>query len=453
MRVALYVHCFFPSHFHGTEAYTLALAQGLRARGHKPTIVAAVFDGEPPQRELIERRVWEGVPVISIDKNKIRGRDVSDTYDHPAMKEIHELVLRELEPDIVHVCHLINHTAALLDVLRSLAVPTVATLTDFFGFCFTNKLETVDGALCAGPDRARVNCLICFLEASTGPPASLTLRLAGSKPARSQTARALARIAHWRGATPSIFGLRPADIVDRPDRLLRAMAVYRAAIAPTDYLRSSYKANGFHMPIVTSHFGIDINRRSKPPRTPGAPIRISFIGQIAPHKGVHVLVRALRVVSCANLSAQIYGDPRQMPAYMRTIEAEAAGLAVSFPGTFPASQLPDVLQNVDVLVIPSTWYENSPMILLQALATRTPVIVSDVPGMTEFVTDGVNGLIVPRNDVPALAAALQRVATSEVLLDTLTQGAQWPRTVSDMVEDVMAVYRDALAPPTIAKVN
>lgn len=453
MRIALYVHCFFPRHYHGTEAYALALAKGLQARGHQPTVIAAVFDREPPQTQLIERRIWDGVPVISIDKNKVRERSVRDSYDHAAMANIHELILRELKPEIVHVCHLINHTAVLLDVLRSLTIPVVATLTDFSGFCFTNKLETADGSLCTGPDPARVNCLNCFLKSAARPPAAMIARLAGSKTARSQVAHALARIAHWRGGTMSIFDFRPADIVDRPNRLLEAMTVYRAAIAPTDHLRFRYEANGLRVPMVTSHFGIDIDRRSKQPRARSAPVRIGFIGQIAPHKGVHILVRALRAAGCANLSAQIYGDPGQDPAYMRTLEAEVGGLALTFPGTFPVDRLADVLRNIDVLVMPATWYENSPLILLQALATHTPVIVSDVPGLTEFVTDGLNGLIIARDDVSALAAALRRIADSDSLLDTLTQGAQWSRTVSDMAEDVIAVYREALDLPTSARVD
>ena len=453
MKVTLYVHCFFPNHFYGTEAYTLAVAKGLIARGHEPTVVTAVFDGEPPQAELIERRLWEGIPIISIDKNKVRGSSVRHTFDHPAMAKIHENILLELRPDIVHVCHLINHTAVLLDVLHTLAIPTVATLTDFFGFCFTNKLESANGSLCAGPDAMRANCLSCFLKAAARPAEPLALRLAGSAGARPLVARALAWLAHRLGDGACVLGFRPADIVDRPDRLLRAMSVYRTAIAATDYLRSLYEANGFSPPIVTSRFGVDIDRRPKPPRVPGAPVRFGFIGQIAPHKGVHVLVRALNKVGRTNLSAQIYGDPDQMPDYMRQLKEETSGLPITFPGMFPASQLADVLENIDVLVIPSTWYENSPLILLQALATRTPVIVSDVPGLTEIVSEGTNGLIVARNDIPALATALRRIVDSEALLDRLTKGAQWPRTVSDMVEDVVVAYRGAMLLQTSTTVD
>ena len=72
---------------------------------------------------------------------------------------------------------------------------------------------------------------------------------------------------------------------------------------------------------------------------------------------------------------------------------------IEFRKTFPREELPAKLSDLDMLVIPSRWYENSPLVLLYALATRTPVIVTDVKGMTEFVRDDWNGYTFPMNDV------------------------------------------------------
>ena len=55
MRVALYVHCFFPGHFHGTETYTLALAESLQKLGHDPVVVSSTFEGEEKAESLITR--------------------------------------------------------------------------------------------------------------------------------------------------------------------------------------------------------------------------------------------------------------------------------------------------------------------------------------------------------------------------------------------------------------
>ena len=71
MKVALFVHCFFPEHFYGTETYTLHLARHLRDLGHQPTVVSAVFQGEPRRAERVTRYQYEGIPVVCIDKNYI----------------------------------------------------------------------------------------------------------------------------------------------------------------------------------------------------------------------------------------------------------------------------------------------------------------------------------------------------------------------------------------------
>jgi glycosyltransferase involved in cell wall biosynthesis len=65
---------------------------------------------------------------------------------------------------------------------------------------------------------------------------------------------------------------------------------------------------------------------------------------------------------------------------------------------------------MDVLVAPSIWAENRPFAVYEALASGVPVVVSAIGGMTETVADGVTGCIVPPGDVPALRAALQRLA-------------------------------------------
>src|SRR4030095_2474597 len=96
----------------------------------------------------------------------------------------------------------------------------------------------------------------------------------------------------------------------------------------------------------------------------------------------------------------------QDPGYAAALERRASGLPVRFMGTFAPEHMREVMDDLDVLAIPSRWYENSPLVLLNALASHTPVIVSDVEGMTEFVKDGVNGYTFARGSVGSLAAVL-----------------------------------------------
>lgn len=341
MKVALVVHCFFPTHFYGTEAYTLTLAKGLVRRGHDVTVVSATFVGEPEQSEPLEERVHDGIRVVSIDKNAWPHADVRETWDQPAMRPVLGRVLDRIGPDLVHVCHLINHTRALLDVLAERGIPTVATLTDFFGICYNNRLEAADGSVCRGPSADRSNCLACYLKAAgTRPEADAVTRLASGRFVRP-IAKALAIAARLSGGRMTVAGFRTGDIVDRADRLREAWAVCRGAIAPTQMLKTAYEANGFPAAIRLSRFGIDIDRAIKP-RGPEGRIRLAYVGQLAPHKGVHVLIAALAQVASPALELTIWGSTAQDPAYSSDLAERAEGLAVTFAGTFAVERMAEV---------------------------------------------------------------------------------------------------------------
>jgi glycosyltransferase involved in cell wall biosynthesis len=443
MKIALYVHCFFPTHFYGTEAYTLALAKELTALGHDCVIVSATLAGEPGQGSLVEEYSYDGLRVVSIDKNLFPDRRVRDTYEQPALRHVHERVLRKLTPDVVHVCHLISHTSALLEVTRRMGIPTFATLTDFFGFCYNNVLENTRSELCAGPNATRANCIACFLKLEAArADATPASRLANFRAFRPAVAHALAFLGRGQHDGFAIDRFTPNDIVVRPGILRRAMGVYREAIAPTRFLKTAYARNDFPVPLRVSHFGIEIDRASKPPRPQARQLRLGFIGQIAPHKGVHLLLDAFARCGRDNLSLTIWGPPNQAPAYAEKLRARAQGLAVTFPGTIPRSALAAAFASIDALVIPSTWYENSPLILLQALATHTPPIVSDVPGMTEFVAHGQNGFHFQRGNVDSLARVLQTLADDPGLVDRLGAATSYDRVPADMAKDVAAMYAD-----------
>jgi len=433
MRIALFVHCYYPEHYFGTESYTRLIARNLRDLGHEPTVVTATFAGEPSQDDLIERYRIDEIPVLRIDKNLLPHAGLGETYLQPGMAEVQTRILREIAPDVVHVTHLINHTASLLGVCERLAIPSFATFTDFFGFCFNNKLEAADSSLCAGPDRLRANCIACLMRDSPAPT-PMRRWLQGAR-ARPLVSKALAR-------RPGLAGADAAEIIDlqrRPDRLLDAYRTYRAALAPSRFLRDAYDANGFEN-LVLSHFGIDLDRSAKPAAADG-PIRLGYIGQLAPHKGVHHLLDAIRRVDGRDaLSLAIFGSEAQDPAYAAELRRLADGLPVTFRGTFPVENVARIMAELDLLVIPSTWYENSPLILLQALATHTPVVISDVAGMTEFLRTGENGFAFRRGQAEDLAAVLRRFVDDRDLARRMSGSTDYERTSRDMTRDLLSMY-------------
>jgi len=443
MKIALYVHCFFPEHYHGTENFTLAVAKNLQGMGHEAVVVTTVPEGEQGTFESVHRYEFQGIAVYRIDKNHVPASSVGDLYYQPAMEAIHRELLLEIRPDIVHVTHLANHTAVLLEVAQELKMPVVATFTDFFGFCLNGKLEAANGALCSGPNPQRTNCFSCYVKAG--------IQHASPKLDSHQLNR-IAPLTHLSGNIfnriydlPLLSGGRLSgqfrDIKRRVSVLTALFAHYRAAIAPTDFLLSAYRNNGFEgLPFHKINFGVDLDRKPKPVCSPSAPIRFGFIGQIAPHKGTADLVEAFCRLPKGSCELHIFGSEQQSQDYSAKIRVRCADFPVSFRGTFPGEQMRQVLDELDFLVIPSTWYENSPLVLLNALASHTPVIVSDVAGMTEFLDQGKNGYAFARGSVDDLERVMRNILENPESSRALSQSTQYLKTPANMTEEIVNIY-------------
>ena len=442
MRIAFFVHCFFPQHFYGTETYTLELARHYRAAGLDVVVVSAIFQGEQAADALITRYEYQGIPVVCIDKNQIPHTRVKETYYQPDIRPVLEQVLREVKPDLVHVTHLINHTSALLEVTQQLGIPTYATFTDFFGFCLNNKLEAADGELCRGPSSSRTNCVACYLkDASRSPYSDSWIR----KATTSRSAQWIANVANVGRRFPGIRG-GPVDglledIARRPDTLQGLYnGIFKGAVAPTRFLKKAYETNQITTPMKDIWFGVDIDRTPKPTRPQGYRPVIGFIGQIAPHKGTDLLLKAFQRLPRNSAELRIYGPADQDTEYMSTLKDLGEGRSVTFKGTFLAEKMADVLQEMDLLVIPSRWYENSPLVLLNALATHTPVLVSDVEGMTEFLEPGRNGYAFERGNVDDLTQHLSRLVGDPEALYALSRTTNYERTPDLMAEETLSIY-------------
>ncbi|MBD2177248.1 glycosyltransferase family 4 protein [Pseudanabaena sp. FACHB-1998] len=450
MKVLIFVHCFFPDHFYGTETYTLDIARNLRDLGHESIVVSAVFPGEAKKESLVSYSEYHDIPVYTIDKNYIPHTRIKDTYYQPENMLVLEKLIIDISPDIIHITHLINHTVSLLEVVNKLGIPVVATFTDFYGFCFNNKLEASDGSLCKGPNIKRSNCLACYLKAkSREVRASRLERYLGKYPISKISAwvvRNLINIPIIRKIKSFNFAV---DIIDRPDVLSNYYSYYHAAISPTNFLTKAYLNNGLSIPIYDIKFGVDLPRRNKKSRPINAPIRFGFIGQIAPHKGVSVLVEAFSQLDQSKAELLLFGSQDQDFDYFSKLKQMSKGCNIKFCGTFPKEDMPNIFDRLDFLVIPSLWYENSPLVLLNSLASKTPAIVSDVEGMTEFINSGENGFVFKMGDVHELKKTLNMIILNPQYYLEMTKTTEYQRTTLSMVNEVIRVYEDAITLKTL----
>ena len=143
--------------------------------------------------------------------------------------------------------------------------------------------------------------------------------------------------------------------------------------------------------------------------------RILFAGLLYPLKGVHYLVAAFAEVAAANQSAELVIAGRaQNKGYVSDLQREIARLGIGdrvrFLGEVSQRDLAEWMHRSAVLVLPSLS-EGLGRVLVEAMATATPVIGSRVDGIPEVVRDGETGWLVPPSDVAELAERLRFVLT------------------------------------------
>ena len=92
------------------------------------------------------------------------------------------------------------------------------------------------------------------------------------------------------------------------------------------------------------------------------------------------------------------------------------------------------------LIVPSIWWENSPLVIQEAFAAGRPVLCSNVGGMAEKVEDGVNGLHFRVNNAADLARLMERCSTAPELWNKLRQGIPTPPAIEETVDRLLALY-------------
>lgn len=451
LKILLPVHVFFPKHFYGTETYTLDLAKSLKTLGHDPVILTAIPCGEEGTGQLVSQYHYDDLPVHVIDLNKMPHNRFKQTYYRPELYPILKDLISTIQPDIARVTHLINHTGTLLEVLKDRKIPTVSTLTDFFGICFNNKLERFDGALCMGPNRHSTNCLGCYLCIAKQYPLYNVLQpFTKNRHILNTVTRLLQYAIKIPGLRKSSLSGHIFDVTKRFNTLRHLYGQYTSMVAPSDFLYDAYVKNRFYPERLKKiNFGINLDLlegyRETRKKKNGSTV-FGYIGQISHHKGVDLLVEAFNRLSGDNKKLKIFGPSDQDPDYMHQLHKKAdANQQIEFHEPFPREKLAKRLAAIDILVIPSRWYENSPLVLLYALATRTPVIATDVKGMSEFVKNDYNGFTFKKNDVVDLTKKMEKLINDPKTIERLSKNANYTKDNIDHAKEVFSIYQEIMS--------
>jgi glycosyltransferase involved in cell wall biosynthesis len=127
--------------------------------------------------------------------------------------------------------------------------------------------------------------------------------------------------------------------------------------------------------------------------------------------------------------------------------------SIQIMGYVSDEALPGLYRDADVFVLPSRSGEGFGLVALEAMASGLPVIATSSGGIVDIVTDGVNGRLVPPNDVTALAAALTQLVDDAPFRATLAQGAvdsactsSWDESIDSLEETLVRARREPRTP-------
>ena len=126
--------------------------------------------------------------------------------------------------------------------------------------------------------------------------------------------------------------------------------------------------------------------------------------------------------------------------YVADLRSAAEGSRIFFHGPFEPAGVDGILYGLDLLVLPSVWYENMPITIHEAHRHGIPVIATDLGGMAEAIEHGKTGLLFPRGDDRALAATIQRLLFEPGLYDRLARGRPRVPTLEEVVDRLEALY-------------
>ena len=234
------------------------------------------------------------------------------------------------------------------------------------------------------------------------------------------------------------------NIEERRHTIQNAMRGVDVALAPSVFIRDTILNAGTSLEVKISHHGNNLDWLANyTPRQSDGQLHIGYLGQIHPMKGVHILIQAFQ--QCGfdeHVNLYIYGNAEREPAYAKQLLELAAGNPhIHFEGAFLREELPKVLGNIDLVVVPSNWPEVAGLVVQEAFAAKIPVIASNMGGLPEFVQEGRGGKLFDPKHPEALSQILQEITRGgEEILTRMRANIPEVRTSMDEVADIVKIY-------------
>jgi glycosyltransferase involved in cell wall biosynthesis len=426
MRILQVIHGFPPHNVAGSEVYTYTVSREL-AKVHEVHVFHRIDDPQRGEYEL-QHATYDGLEVWTINNTFKYCHSFEQTYRNDAIGKRFGHLLAALRPDVVHFGHVLNLSTTLVAEAKMRGIPVIFTLHDFWLFCPLGQLLKHDLSLCDGPEESE--CARCSAPQLAIRPilrrAFEGLRQSVPRFQASTRLRRFLRKVYHRYAR-FVFSIQRegrAPIRARTQHVSEMCAQVDLFVAPSQFLLEKFVEFGIpRSKIVHEDNGFDRGLVADVAHKPSSRLRFGYTGTFIPSKGVHVLLEAFHALEAPDVELRLHGRFTGLPYghedYPVRLKALSQRENVVWCGEYEHAEIGRVLSEIDVLVVPSIWHENSPLTIHEAFLAGVPVMTANIGGMAELVQDGVNGLLFEVDNVQDLARRMQTVIDDRTLIEKL----------------------------------
>jgi len=395
MHILYLIHQFYPKHYSGTERVIFGTASYMQKLGHKVTVLTYSHNNDelyPHKMDeiLYKEYVFEGINVISIKSNDLA---YNNSYFIESESLVHQHIIKKINPDLIHVGHLM-YMNAFLNAGKKLNIPYVVSLTDFWLICHKAQMTLDIGALCSGPDKGKHCQKMCG-------------------------------------------GLENEYYQKRYQQACKILSESSANIVSSNFLHnmmahaiSDFKS--INIPYGLNFSYLDVNNNNY---KSDSKINFLFSGTLSKHKGIDTTVKAFKSLKNKNFNLNIYGDG-PLRAYVEDeIKNEEN---IHFFGSYSKEDTKKLIKDNDVVLIPSAWYENNPIILQEMIAANIPPIVSNIGSLPELVEDKKTGFIFEMSNAKDLKIVIENIINEPTQLNEIKSNMYKSYKIITIEQQVLA---------------
>ncbi len=417
MKIVMAAHGFPPENEGGAELIAYFQAREL-IKYHQVTVLHRVNYPNRPEYQVSETTI-DNINRITINNTFKERPNFRWLYRNPKIDDILQSLLDKEKPDIVHLHHLTGLSTGLVQIAKDAGAKTVFTLHDFWTLCPRGQRLKPDMTWCHNIIESECgDCVAGWMV----PPL----------PGKQQLPENLKRLTgSVRTLAAKLLGKRrinaAVDAIKERNRMMKTvLESVDILTTPSNYMRNEFiKAGIAKNHILRIPYGMDSERfLNLPERTSdlSGKLRIGYIGSLIPSKGVHLLIDAVTKLPENAARLDIYGEAIPydgFPKYENDLHRKASDLGnIRFRGGYSNREIGEILSQIDIVVVPSLWPENSPLTIQEALLAGVPVVAANWGGMKEWLEKG-GGLLFNPGQADSLAVILNSIIENPQQLESL----------------------------------